>query len=309
MIINNTTLEFLYKSANLSYQGAYDVAPTWHEQIASVVPSSSRINLYAWAKKVPALSEFLGERKISNLEGRSYELINKKYQVTIGVDRDDVEDDQLGMYAMQFQQLGDEAKKWPDNLLAEVIMAGASTVEAFDGQTFFNTSHPVDVSDSSKGTYSNNLTSTPLTAANYATARATMRSYVSENGKSMNVMPNLLVVPPALETTALQIINGDLTAAAVGTNAATGGATNVLRNSAKVLVLNELASDPTTWYLMDVSKPIKPFVFQMRRAPEFVSMVDPANPEVWKHEQFFYSVTARGAAGVGLPFLALRATA
>lgn len=39
----------------------------------------------------------------------------------------------------------------------------------------------------------------PLTAANYAAARASMSSIKSDQGRVLGIRPNVLVVPPALE--------------------------------------------------------------------------------------------------------------
>lgn len=306
MIINPEVLKQLYVNADASFKGAYEKTPVWKDMVASTISSSTKTNLYAWAKQIPTLRKFVGERQINNLEGRGYELTNEKYELTIGVSRDDLEDDNLGIYKPQFETMGMQAAKWPDYLLADLLMSGTSHI-VFDGQGLFSASHPVDMSDASKGTYSNLLTSKPLTPTNYAEARATMRAYKGEDGRAMGVTPSVLVVPPQLEHTALTLMNSEIIAATNGVSAATGSSTNVLRNSAQVLVMNELAAQPANWYLLDASKPIKPLIFQSRRAPEFVSMTDPANPEVWKNEQFYYSVTARGAVGASLPFLILRA--
>lgn len=39
----------------------------------------------------------------------------------------------------------------------------------------------------------------PLTAANYAAARASMSSIKGDQGRVLGIRPNVLVVPPALE--------------------------------------------------------------------------------------------------------------
>jgi phage major head subunit gpT-like protein len=60
----------------------------------------------------------------------------------------------------------------------------------------------------------------------YAAARAAMMSFTGDSGKPLNVKPTLLVVPPALEKAALQILNAEM----VGNN------TNVYRGTASLLV-------------------------------------------------------------------------
>ncbi len=56
--------------------------------------------------------------------------------------RDDVEDDKLGLYSARFEMLGQAAGSHPDEVLFELINAAFST-DCYDGQYFFDTDHPV----------------------------------------------------------------------------------------------------------------------------------------------------------------------
>jgi phage major head subunit gpT-like protein len=59
------------------------------------------------------------------------------------------------------QMMGVQAALWPGDLVAAVMQAGAAAGSlCYDGQPFFNASHPVNMDDSSLGTYSN-LNSAP----------------------------------------------------------------------------------------------------------------------------------------------------
>ena len=66
-----------------------------------------------------------------------------------------------------------------------------------------------------------------LTAANYATARAAMIGLTTDGGRKLGVTPTVLVVPPALESDALTLLN---------TEYATGGASNPWKGTAAVIV-------------------------------------------------------------------------
>lgn len=70
-----------------------------------------------------------------------------------------------------------------------------------------------------------------LTDANYEAARAAMQALRGDGGRLLGLMPNLLVVPPALEAKARKLIV-----------AATGdaGASNVWANSAELIVVPQL---------------------------------------------------------------------
>lgn len=60
----------------------------------------------------------------------------------------------------------------------------------------------------------------------------------------------------------------------------------------------------TAWYLLDVRKPIKPFVFQDRKPYKLVAMQDDQDEAVFTRDVFRYGVDARNNVGFGLPQLA-----
>lgn len=308
MILGPATIDAIFYNFRLDFQGAYDRAEPWWNKVASLVPSSGRENRYPWLKLMPRMREWIGERKLNNLVARGSTIVNKDWEASIEVDRNDIEDDQIGVYAPAVAMLGDQAKRWPDDIVVSLIQSGVTAL-AFDGQQYFNASHPIDSDQTGLGTYSNNFTTTALNASNYQTVRSAMMAYKGEDNKPLRVMPNLLVVPPQLEAAGRQILNADFIAASFGINAATGSQSNVLKGSADLLVVPELANEATTWYLLDVSKPVKPFIFQQRKAPALVSLVDPTSENVFMRKKFIFGVDSRGNAGFSLPFLAARAIA
>jgi phage major head subunit gpT-like protein len=71
-----------------------------------------------------------------------------------------------------------------------------------------------------------------LDATHYATARAALSGMKGDYGRPIGIMPNLLVVPPALESAARKILNSEY---------ATGGETNEWKGTAELLVVPWLA--------------------------------------------------------------------
>ena len=86
----------------------------------------------------------------------------------------------------------------------------------------------------------------------------------------------------------------------VGTNQ------NILKGTADLLVIPELAGRPKDWYLLDTSRAVKPFIFQLRQAPQFVQFNDPKAESVFRRRKFVYGVDARGNVGFSLWFLAAK---
>jgi phage major head subunit gpT-like protein len=85
--------------------------------------------------------------------------------------------------------------------------------------------------------------------------------------------------------------------------------TNVLRGSLDLLVLPRLATEPNAYYVLCTKRAVKPLIFQNREAPEFAALTKPDDENVFKRDEFLYGVRARGAAGLGPWFLAVRCEA
>lgn len=305
--ISPSILDATYNIFDLRFQQGITRAKPWWEQVATLVPSTGGSNTYAWLKSIPAFREWVGERVFHSLVSKGTVLSNKDFENSISVPRNSIEDEQLGIFGASFEMMGQEAAKWPDKTLAKALKAGGTTVH-YDGQPFFNGSHPVDPDDSSKGTYSNDRTTFDLTPDNYATARADFMGRLNEAGEPMGLMPDLLIVPPQLEVTAKRILENDILARAIGTVGAAAD-NNPNKGTARVLMLPELADQPTQWYLACTSLPIKPLIWQLRKAPVMLPKVAPTDPNVLLHKEYWYLADARGNAGYTFPFLITRCTA
>lgn len=297
MIISQPNLDALRLTLSMAFQSAYDSTETYYERFCSTLPSSTASARYGWMAQQVGLREWIGPRVALNLAERTHVVVNRKFEGTIQIPRDQLEDDNLGMYAGGLvPQLAQAAKKHPDKLFLELL---AANPVGFDGVALFHDAHPnFNVTGTGATTYDNNF-ALALDATNFNTVRSAMCKYVGEDGRPLGVLPRLLIVGPVLEKAAREIVNASLVAGA------SGGYTNVMQGWADVLVIPELSSD-TQWYLADVSKPIKPFALQVRRAPEFASRDSLTDPQVFEQEVFTYGVSSRGALFHTLPFLIAR---
>jgi len=310
MVINAPNLEAMYYGFDARFQGAFDKTPVWYNRLATEVPSTTKQNRYHWMDAIPKMREWVGERVVQNLVSRMFSIENKPFELTVEVDKDDIADDNIGVYNGWVETVGQQARKWPDQLVAAVLKAGATTVCA-DGQFFFDTDHPVNADNAGLGTYSNSYSSRPLNAANFGYVRSQFASRLGADGEPLQARATLLVTPPSLSDTARAILNSEIIApgSAWGGNVANVAVTNIYRNSVDHLEIPELETEPTVWYLLDTSKPIRPFIFQLRQAPNFVALFNPSDPNVFWRKKFVYGVDTRGNAGFTLPFLAARAAA
>ncbi|MAY75228.1 MAG: head protein [Phycisphaerae bacterium] len=189
-------------------------------RVATVINSTSKSETYGWLGKFPKMREWVGDRVIKDMEAKGYTITNKDFEATVGVDRNDIEDDNLGVYGPLMQEMGVSAAQQPDDLTFG-LMAQGTTETCYDGQYFFDTDHPS----------------------------------FDENG-------------------------GAITVANVDASGAAGN---------------------PWWYLLDVTRPLKPMVYQERKKPQFVSKTDPQNSDhVFMKKEFLYGVDARCNVGFGL---------
>ncbi|MCG6552500.1 MAG: Mu-like prophage major head subunit gpT family protein [Candidatus Magnetominusculus sp. LBB02] len=288
MLINQSTLNALYQSFSLIFQNAFSaVAPQW-PRVAMSVQTQTKSQQYGFLGAFPRMREWIGDREMQNLMTHDFTIKNKDFEAAIEVDRNDIEDDILGIYNPIVQEFARIAATHPDELIFSLLANGTSN-KCYDGKAFFADNHPVgkqsvsNFSDSS-GTpwylldttravkafvfqkrrdlefvsldkltdpqvfmkrkyvygidarynagyglwqlaYRSELS---LDATNYAAARAAMMSYKDDQGRPLGIMPNLLVVPPALEGDARALLLNSMNAA---------GATNTWQGTSELLVV------------------------------------------------------------------------
>ena len=144
MIINRTNLDTLFKAYNGAFRRGLigQQANSMYMQIAMTVMSGTAAEVYPWLGKIPGMKEWIGERVIENLTQHTFEIRNKDYEDTISVDRNQIEDDQYGVYSTMFEAMGEAVAAHPDEMVWPLLKAGNKT-PCYDGQNFFDTDHPV----------------------------------------------------------------------------------------------------------------------------------------------------------------------
>ncbi|MES1936691.1 Mu-like prophage major head subunit gpT family protein [Salinisphaera hydrothermalis] len=228
MIITPQGLKALFTNYRQEFQGALNAAPSDWNKVAMPVPSTTRSNTYGWLGQFPRFREWIGDRVINDMKAQSYAIENKTFESTVGISRDDMEDDNLGIYSPMVQEMGRAAATFPDEELVFPLFPMGFSTACYDGQNFFDTEHPV---------------------------------YAKADG--------------------------------------TGTATSVSNYTAGPTDSN---GDPTNprWYLLDMSRAIKPFIYQRREAPNFQQMTAMNDEAVFTSNQFRMGARARGNGGFGL---------
>lgn len=217
MDINRQNLADMFRGFQIVYQDAWTQAASQYDRVATTIPSTGAEEHMAWLGTMPRFREWVGDRVLNSFKTFDYTIKNKDFENSIAVSRNSILDDKIGIYTPLVQMLGNEAKTHPDELVYQQAILGAFQNRCYDGQYFFDTSHPVVAADGSVTTFSNN-----------------------------------------------------------------GGGSS------------------TPWYLLDVSRPIKPIIFQKRQDYKLVAMTDMTDEAVFMRKEFRMGVDARVNVGYGL---------
>ena len=294
MLVNKETLGNVFIALKVTFNKAFDTAPSVWQRIAMEVPSTTGQNDYAWLSKFPRMRKWIGDKAVKALEGFKYTIVNDDWEATVEVDRNDIEDDNLGIYLPQAQMAGESAKQLPDEIVID-LANNAMISLCYDGQNFIDTDHPVRGADgvlasvSNKGTKALSAASQAAAAASFGLARVTMRKFKDDEGRPLNITPNVLLVPPAL---------GDIARTLMTNDRLDDGKANPYKGTAEVVEDARLTSD-VCWYLLDTTKAVKPFVYQNRKKPVFVQQTDPQADDVFNRKKFKFGAEARSAGGYG----------
>lgn len=142
MLRNAANLTTLGIGFNAAFQGGLTQAEPQYSRIATTVPSSTGENEYGWLGQIPNVREWIGDRVIHGLEASDYTIKNKKFELTIAVSADSIDDDNIGIYGPMFTEMGRSVTAHYDQLVWALLKAGFATA-CYDGQYFFDTDHPV----------------------------------------------------------------------------------------------------------------------------------------------------------------------
>lgn len=285
-VITKELLQALDTNIRVTWQKRFTGAPTadlW-KQIAMPVNSKGPSEKYAFLGVVPDLREFKSERIPGTLSQFNYEIDNKKWESTLDVDRDALEDDQTGQIMLAVNSLATKAGKHYTKLVTSAFDLGFSTL-VFDGQNFFDADHT---------TGSNYLgTSKDITGANVDAAELLLAGQTDDKGELLGYAGTHLIVGPALKSAALNFVNSR--------TIVSGGAAvdNPYYKRYEVIVLPHLGTSSKKWALADLSEGLLPFIMQIRVAITLVAKNDLNSDRAFDKDIFTWGTRARHNVGYG----------
>lgn len=323
MEVNQGNLDILFRTANTKFYTVLAAATEYavSSGIVEVLPMSTLIQDFPWAARLPAMRQWVGPRQVNSVSNHSKRFAALPWELTFELLQEHFEFDQYATFQTNITYLATQAKKLIDHQTADFLKTNTSV--GYDGKVLFAVDHPTTGGDVSASlplgvpaTQSNLALNSALSANTYAAARAAMRSQLGEDGKPLNIEPNVLAVPPQLEQIGKTILEADLIANAVANIPAGGGGgqnivlnqSNVYKNTAKLVVIPELAGMPNNWWLFDTTKPVKPLGWGQLKAPVFTPMINPDSPLVFMERKLVYGSHAWGCLNETLWFLSYAGT-
>lgn len=303
------------ETTNAYLRGLRSVTAPLYPRFAQEISMSTKTIEAPILGMVGPLREWIGPRMVERLGSDAYSITAKKYEKTIAIPRDAVEDDNIGLYMPQISDLGQQAESLPDQAVFAKLASGLVDL-CFDKKPFFSATHP----DGRGGVFSNtNLiagqggantkatwylldtskaikpliwarrTATEFTnlwnqddpnvffhdeyvsgvrargvadygfphfayavrddlnAGTFDTAMLAMQSLQTASGESLNVQPNLLIVPTSLRPAAEQLFGTELTVVTGGTgNVALGTVSNTKFKAIEWIVASRLPNAANT---------------------------------------------------------------
>jgi phage major head subunit gpT-like protein len=272
----------------------------WKE-IASELETTLPIQEYAWLGRGAIMKPFVDEAEDQSVREDTYTLADTIYKGNLAIQRKTIEDDQYAEIMRRARDLGQEpVRHW--NELAYLGLALGFTSTCYDGQYFFNSSHSEGLSG-----VQNNTSSSSLSDASLEAAHTSMTALVDDKGKPLWVRPDTLVVGPALERRAWNLVGQPVVVAGVGSGTAGSGATastpynNYFYGRYKVVVNPYLIGTYAYyWFLLDTKREIKPIVIQNRMDVPITLETDMDQPSQKIKEVYHFTARGRYVQGYGL---------
>lgn len=338
MLITPANLNLFFTGLETRFNQAFTDAPIWHQQVVTIYPSLTEQWLMGWMGMLDKLRQWKGARQVRTPAPQTYGAKIDKFELTEGIDVDKLADDTYGIYSMVAADMGMQSAKWPDFTVRDLIeglgdYAGAQPQTGTDGLSHWNSAHPVDYYDASKGIYPNDygtggLTVNGITVGGafsvnaWATVWQDMASRKNESGEKLGLQPDLSMVPTQLgfagkvitqsaifAPPVLTQLGGGLSptaGSAVPANAPFVGAMdNPLRGQTDLFINFDLNS-AAAWYMLTTRRVIKPFGWVLRQAGTLTTRNSPTDPSVFDVNQMLMGVKARGVPVWSLPWLSSR---
>lgn len=143
MLVNHQNLGLLFTGFRRNFDRGVESVTPMAKMLATEIPSNTEKEEFDWLGQALGMREWLDDRVIESLGSHQYQIVNRDWEQTIGVERNKIEDDRVGVYSPMFQRMGEASALHPDELLIGLLNDGAAATSlGYDGVPFFSSAHP-----------------------------------------------------------------------------------------------------------------------------------------------------------------------
>lgn len=198
--VNSANLKALDLSIKTTFRTTKDNVEDadMFKEFAEVVPSNTKVAGVLTLTDVPGMREFKDERVPGTISDVLYRVTHRKWESTLNVKREDIEDDNLGYIPSAVRKMTVKARKHYTRLASAALDAGF-TAKMSDGKAFFHTDRG-NILGSSGSKKS-------LDATNFQAAIEAIESATGLDGEPLGLKATKLIVGPKQRAAARAILN------------------------------------------------------------------------------------------------------
>lgn len=270
--------------------------------LAHPFDSTSGAEDHIFLGDIPGFQLWDGDRVMGTLMAHKFRVENLDWASGIPIHKNEILDDKLALIAPRIGELAAKAARHKgDHMVKRLIQGFTGTTyntkefgdgTSFDGSLFFSTTHSLE-----NGPQQSNKLTLALNAANLETAEIMLGGLTTWDGKDpLDLSGTHLIVGKKLEKTARELVGSVQVANSAGTATISNP---YFQGRYQVVVSPRLAGAfDDYWFLADLSKSTKPFIFQDRESITTAAMTDWSSPEVFKRGILQFGSQARYGFGL-----------
>lgn len=256
------------ENAYITYSTIFDMAlqntAAIYPEITTVIPDAGPVNQFNWLGDMPVMQAWVGARIINRLRAEKHTMTTGWYANGIELDFDDIAEDKLGIVRPRIEMLAEMGPKKIDAVSIDFYVNGFNGTLGlcYDGQYLFDTDHTADGAGS--GIAQDNTQVGAFSSATYNAAIGKMMSFKSTNGEPLEIVPDTILVGPAQQLIARQLLTAQYQA---------GGASNVDAGTSRVIVNARISgAHASKWFLLALKYRIRPVLVGVEVPPQFAEL-------------------------------------
>ena len=262
--------------------------PNLWQKLCTTIASDGNSETYKWLGSHPMPRSWGTGRVERGMNVGSFTVTNDEYELTLSVDRKELEDDQTGQIKLKVASMAASVARHNDYLLSQLIENGGTAgYLSYDGQVFFSAAH----TEGDSGTQDNDVTTPAATGTTATTAE--MRTAIGLMIEAMaGFKDDQGIVHPFLESGLVLVVPPvQWTAAREAVQSSTILGTDNKIATMDVVMLSSLSTAANV-YLFKTDDVINPFILQQRTPLEF-SAFEGNSEESFRTNKFMFGTRER----------------